>query len=214
MKKNIIVISGPSGVGKSTVIKEILINSSIIEQSISDTIRNSRGNGDSYHFIDEEEFLNNLKRGIYVEHNYYNGNYYGINKEVLRTILQKGYSALVDCNTAGLQHLLADEEFHKHILSFYLVAEPEIIYSRLQHRKTETPESLMRRMQEGVTDLKVAGSGIYNIIFSTDDGNPEDLAEKIIQACSGNLHIHSDYYPSELTALSRKLTFFCNELFK
>lgn len=72
----------------------------------------------------------------------------------------------------------------------------------------------MRRMQEGVTDLKVAGSGIYNIIFSTDDGNPEDLAEKIIQACSGNLHIHSDYYPSELTALSRKLTFFCNELFK
>ena len=102
MKKNIIVISGPSGVGKSTVIKEILINSSIIEQSISDTTRNSRGNGDSYQFIDEEEFLNNLKRGIYVEHNYYNGNYYGINKKVLRTILQKGHIALVDCNTAGL----------------------------------------------------------------------------------------------------------------
>ena len=101
-KNNIIVISGPSGVGKSTVIKEILINSSIIEQSISDTTRNSRGNGDSYHFIDEEEFLNNLKRGIYVEHNYYNGNYYGINKKVLRTILQKGHIALVDCNTAGL----------------------------------------------------------------------------------------------------------------
>ena len=57
MKKNIIVISGPSGVGKSTVIKEILINSSIIEQSISDTTRNSRGNGDSYHFIDKEAFM-------------------------------------------------------------------------------------------------------------------------------------------------------------
>lgn len=212
MKKNIIVISGPSGVGKSTVIKEILKNSSIIEQSISDTTRNSRGNGDSYHFIDEEEFLNNLKSGIYVEHNYYNGNYYGINKEVLRAILQKGHIALVDCNTAGLQHLLADEEFQKHILSFYLVAEPEIIYSRLQHRKTETPESLMRRMQEGVTDLKVAGSGIYNIIFSTDDGNPEDLAEKIIQACSGNLHIHSDYCSSELIVLSKNMTILCNEI--
>ncbi len=55
----------------------------------------------------------------------------------------------MDCNTAGLQHLLADEEFQKHILSFYLVAEPEIIYSRLQHRKTETPESLIEENARG-----------------------------------------------------------------
>lgn len=87
MEKNIIVISGPSGVGKSTVIKEILKNSSMIEQSISDTTRNSRGNGDSYRFIDEAEFLDNLKRGFYVEYNYYNGNYYGINKPELFTAL-------------------------------------------------------------------------------------------------------------------------------
>lgn len=212
MKKNIIVISGPSGVGKSTVIKEILKNSSIIEQSISDTTRNSHGNGDSYHFIDEAEFLNNLKSGIYVEHNYYNGNYYGINKEALRTILRKGHIALVDCNTAGLQHLLTDEEFQNHILSFYLAAEPEIIYNRLQHRKTETPESLMRRMQEGIADLEVAGSGIYNIIFSNEDGDPKELAEKIIEACSGNLHIHSDYCPSELIILSKNLMILCNEI--
>lgn len=212
MEKNIIVISGPSGVGKSTVIKEILKKSSMIEQSISDTTRNSRGNGDSYRFIDEAEFLDNLKRGFYVEYNYYNGNYYGINKEVLRTILRKGHIALVDCNTAGLQHLLADEEFRNHILSFYLIAEPQIIYSRLRHRKTETPESLMRRMQESITDLEVAGSGIYNIIFSNNNGDPKKLAEKIIQACFGNLHIKSEYCPSELTVLSKKLNDFCKEI--
>lgn len=181
----------------------------MIEQCFSDTTRNSRGNGDSYQFINKEKFLNNLKSGIYVEHNYYNGNYYGINKERLHTILKKGHTALVDCNTAGLKHLLADEEFQNHILSFYLTAEPKILYKRLQHRKTENPESLMRRMQEGISDLEVAGSGIYNIIFSNDNGNPKELAKKIIQVYSGNLHILSDYCPSELTALSKKLAIFC-----
>ena len=211
-----IVLTGASASGKTEVVKLLKIKYGI-DKVVTHTTREIRSleiPDEDYHFITKKEFQKMISENKFVEWTIYNGNYYGINKKVLRTILQKGHIALVDCNTAGLQHLLADEEFQKHILSFYLVAEPEIIYSRLQHRKTETPESLMRRMQEGVTDLKVAGSGIYNIIFSTDDGNPENLAEKIIQACSGNLHIHSDYYPSELTALSRKLTFFCNELFK
>ena len=70
----------------------------------------------------------------------------------------------------------------------------------------------MRRMQESITDLEVAGSGIYNIIFSNNNEAPKKLAEKIIQACSGNLHIKSEYCPSELTVLSRKLNDFCKEI--
>lgn len=61
MKKNIIVISGPSGVGKSTVIKELMKRSFVIEQSMSDTTRSPRGNGDFYRFISRKQFFNNLK---------------------------------------------------------------------------------------------------------------------------------------------------------
>lgn len=68
MKKNIIVISGLSGVGKSTVIKEIMKRSFVIEQSMSDTTRSPRGNGDFYRFVSRKQFFDNLKNGLYVEY--------------------------------------------------------------------------------------------------------------------------------------------------
>lgn len=136
-KKKIIVISGVSGVGKSEVINKIIKMNSNIVQARSDTTRNSRNDGkDHYRFVTKEEFIANLESGTkYLEHNFYGGNYYAINREELHRICDSGKIVLIDCNISGMQHLLEDEEFKSCILSFYLTVTPQKEYERLQKKK-------------------------------------------------------------------------------
>ena len=166
-KKKIIVISGVSGVGKSEVINKIIKMNSNIVQARSDTTRNSRNDGkDHYRFVTKEEFIANLESGTkYLEHNYYGGNYYAINREELHRICDSGEISLIDCNTSGMQHLLEDEEFKNCILSFYLTVTPQKEYERLQKRNTEDQEMILMRMQEGVRDLVNTSTGIYDYVI-------------------------------------------------
>ena len=182
-KKKIIVISGVSGVGKSEVINKIIKMNSNIVQARSDTTRNSRNDGkDHYRFVTKEEFIANLESGTkYLEHNYYGGNYYAINREELHRICDSGEISLIDCNTSGMQHLLEDEEFKNCILSFYLTVTPQKEYERLQKRNTEDQEMILMRMQEGVRDLVNASTGIYDYVIENREGEIDLVASQIIE---------------------------------
>ncbi|MGN9154673.1 hypothetical protein ACTM9K_13650 [Bariatricus sp. HCP3S3_E12] len=212
MNKKIIVLSGVSGVGKSTIITEIKRKNSFIKQAKSDTTRISRGENDFYRFVSEKEFFTNLKKGQYVEHNCFNGNFYGINRTELREIVKKGAVALVDCNTAGLIHLLNDSEFKDKIISFYIVASPQSIYERLKRRNTETDDSILKRMREGIEDIRKAGTGIYDYMLLNDDGQQMIVADKILQALTHDPNASSIPDTMYLEELSSKQETFCKAL--
>lgn len=182
-KKKIIVISGVSGVGKSEVINKIIKMNSNIVQARSDTTRNSRNDGkDHYRFVTKEEFIANLESGTkYLEHNFYGGNYYAINREELHRICDSGKIVLIDCNISGMQHLLEDEEFKSCILSFYLTVTPQKEYERLQKRNTEDQEMILMRMQEGVRDLVNASTGIYDYVIENREGEIDLVSSQIIE---------------------------------
>ena len=94
-KGNLIVISGPSGSGKGTIIKELLSINKKLWLSISMTTRNIRPGdipNESYYFLTREEFESRIKEDKFLEYAEYNGNYYGTPKDKIEDYLNKGKS--------------------------------------------------------------------------------------------------------------------------
>lgn len=213
-KKKIIVISGVSGVGKSEVINKIIKMNSNIVQARSDTTRNSRNDGkDHYRFVTKEEFIANLESGTkYLEHNFYGGNYYAINREELHRICDSGEIALIDCNTLGMQYLLEDEEFKNCILSFYLTVTPQKEYERLQKRNTEDQEMILMRMQEGVRDLVNASTGIYDYVIENREGEIDFVASQIIELIEKQSKKSTTHDKALLIQRSLDQLLFCEKL--
>ena len=97
-KGNLIVISGPSGSGKGTIIKELLSINKNLWLSISMTTRNIRPGdipNESYYFLTREEFESRIKEDKFLEYAEYNGNYYGTPKDKIEDYLNKGIDVIL-----------------------------------------------------------------------------------------------------------------------
>ena len=103
-KGNLIVISGPSGAGKETIIKSLLSSVEGVWLSISMTSREMR-KGDipdvSYYFVSKEEFEDRIEKGIFLEYATYNGNYYGTPKDKIVEKLNAGFDVILEIEIQG-----------------------------------------------------------------------------------------------------------------
>ncbi len=114
MSKNVIVISGYSGVGKSTLIKHILNTFRIVKLSVSCTTRQPRPgekNGREYYFLTRKEFEQQINADAFLEYTECFGNYYGTLKKEVKCILNNGFTCVLDIEFAGAYNVL-----EKHIL--------------------------------------------------------------------------------------------------
>ncbi|MBE5735876.1 MAG: hypothetical protein E7356_00755 [Clostridiales bacterium] len=145
--KDIIIIEGPSGVGKDTIIDEIIRRyPNIFERPINATTREMRENesqGHPYLFMTEEEFMNLRKSGEIFEHTIRHGTYRGMRKSNFEEIHNKDMIAIRDCDKFGLSAL--KEEFGDRVLGIFLTVDKEVIENRLRGRN-EPEESLRNRL--------------------------------------------------------------------
>ncbi len=151
MNKKIIIITAPSGSGKTSIARYLLEQFPLLEFSISATTRAPRGeevNGREYYFFSLEEFEQKISEGAFLEWEMvYKDKYYGTLKSEIDRMWQQGKTPLLDIDVHGAMHV--QKMFPGNCLSIFIQAPSfEALRKRLESRGTETPESLEARLNK------------------------------------------------------------------
>lgn len=144
----VIVISAPSGTGKTTICKHLLEDFTQIKHSISYTTRKPRLNevdGESYYFISKEKFDRMVRNNEFVEWAKVHGNYYGTSREHLDKIIESNYDAILDLVVQGGINIR--KECKNAILIFIIPPSLHELRNRLRGRNTEEREHLENRLR-------------------------------------------------------------------
>ena len=168
MQQKIIIITAPSGAGKSSITRHLLRTfSDRLAFSISAATRASRGsekNGVDYYFMSQEDFTNHIQHEAFVEWEMvYEGKYYGTLKSELQRIWQAGKIPVLDIDVKGAIHV--QQQFPETTLSLFIEA-PSVdeLQRRLQGRGTETEESLQARINKAAYELSFKHSFDHIIV--------------------------------------------------
>lgn len=181
---NLIVISGPSGVGKSTLVKQVRAQLPSLEFSVSCTTRAPRAgevDGKDYFFLAEDEFEAKVQQGEFIEYAGVFAHRYGTLKSEVLNRLRRGADVILDIDVQGArlirQATLADEEI-AHAAQFIMIVPPDIatLEARLSGRNSETPESLKLRLAGAKSEL--ANFRLYDYLVVNDD--LDTAAEELI----------------------------------
>ncbi len=180
----ILVVVGPSGVGKDTVMQKIFDkHPGFFKKGVTHTSRKMREGekeGYNYYYVSKEEFLKLNEEGGLIEHNFYNGNYYGLSKMELEKGLKgdKIMYAIIDINGAKSVHNL------KIPANFIGILPPseEVLEKRLRGRGTEADEVIKGRLDIAKAEVKkIQETEFFNYKVINDDLNKAvlDLEEKL-----------------------------------
>jgi len=164
---NLIIISGFSGAGKGTVVKELLNNDSNRVLSVSYTSRNMRDgetNGKEYHFITEDEFETKIENNEIFEHNFYDNNYYGTPKDITEDLLSQGKDVILEIEVNGAK--IVKEQLPETILVFILPPSMNELKQRLKKRGNNTNEQLVRRFETAYREINEINK--YNYVVVND----------------------------------------------
>ncbi|MEO2065726.1 MAG: guanylate kinase [Desulfurobacteriaceae bacterium] len=161
----LIVISAPSGTGKTTLTHMLLKEFPNMEFSISFTTRKPRPgevNGKDYWFISREEFLRRIEEGDFLEWAEVYGNLYGTSKSQVLKALNEGKDVLLDIDTQGA--LQVKENFPEAVLIFILPPSLEELERRLKNRGTDPEEVIEKRLKVAREEIKRAKFYDYIVV--------------------------------------------------
>lgn len=167
----IIILSAPSGAGKSTIASEILADTSLnCSFSVSATSRQPRSheqNGVHYYFLGPETFKEYIEKGLFIEwEEVYTGQYYGTLRSEIERLSASGRNILFDVDVKGGMRL--KQIFGKQALSMFIMPpSTEELHKRLKLRNTENEESLQKRLQRAEEELKYAKH--FDVVVVNDD---------------------------------------------
>jgi guanylate kinase len=157
VKPLVVVLSSPSGGGKTTIARRIVEERSDAGYSISATTRPPRGGeqeGREYHFLTRDEFARRVASGEFLEHAEYSGHRYGTLEEEVRRVTRNGQHVLLDIEVVGAR--LVRERFPEAVLIFVVPPSGRVLAERLQSRGTESPDTMAARLGHAMDELAAA----------------------------------------------------------
>lgn len=163
-----LILSAPSGGGKTTIARRLLERRSDVGYSISCTTRKPRAGevpGRDYFFLTAEEFGARRERGEFAESAEVHGNWYGTLRSEIGRVLADGKHVIMDIDVQGAAQLA--RTYPQAVLVFVLPPSADVLLERLKARKTEDRASLARRMMSALEELRHAED--YHYVVVNDD---------------------------------------------
>ena len=162
------IISGPSGVGKSTVLKELFKDRDDLYFSVSATTRAPRPgeeDGVHYHFTDVDEFRKMISEDAFLEYAEYVGNFYGTPKKFVDEAMEQGKDVILDIEVQGALQVIGKRPDTVRIF----IAPPswDALEQRLTGRGTDSPEKIQKRLVRAKVELQTADTYDYFVINDT-----------------------------------------------
>lgn len=176
-KGTLMVVSGPAGVGKGTIVKLACEKAAgQIHLSVSATTRNPRPidrEGETYYFKTKEEFLRMVEENEILEWAEYVGNYYGTPRKPVEDALQKGLDVILEIEVQGAMQI--KKNFPEAVLTFVAPPSTEELESRLRGRGTETEEQIQSRLETAKGELSRMNEYDYIVVNDKIEQASEDL---------------------------------------
>ncbi len=160
-----IILSAPSGGGKTTIAKALLANRKDIGYSVSCTTRQPRAGeveGKDYYFVSRTEFISKRERGDFAESAEVHGNLYGTLRSEVLKVIASGKHVLMDIDVQGASSFT--RVFPQSVTIFVLPPSAEVLLERLKGRQTESPQQLADRLQSALQELQSVDEYEYVVV--------------------------------------------------
>lgn len=167
-----IILSSPSGAGKTTIARALLAADSNRKLSVSVTTRPIRAgeiDGKDYYFISKDKFTSLKKNNKLIEHAEVFGNYYGIPRELSESYVNSGVDVLYDINWEGAKKLMQNCSDYKIVSIFIMPPSLEVLESRLRNRATDSKEAIGHRLDGA--KFEISKKGMYKYVVINHDIN-------------------------------------------
>jgi len=201
----IVVLSSPSGAGKTTLVKKIAIEKNF-KISISYTTRKPRTNelnGKDYFFVEEKEFKNLIKNQEFLEHAKVFENYYGSSKSQVIKHLKKGDSVIFDIDWQGTEQIKKQKLNYKLITFFILPPSKKELFKRLKNRDMKDKNIVEKRMNQFNEDINHWRNYDFVVINDDLDKCYSDIVN-LINKKNANLKVY--YNESKIQEHIKKLS--------
>ena len=177
-KGRLIIISAPSGCGKTTIVERLLERNKNLARSVSYTTRPPRPeekNGTDYFFVSLGDFEDKLKKDFFWEHATVFGESYGTSKTLVKQKVEKGKDCILAVDVQGMKQLLESKSEIPIISIFVMPPSLEVLESRLRKRGTETESGVKKRL--AVAKQEISESSLYDHVVVNKE--VEDAVRKI-----------------------------------
>ncbi len=186
-KGKVVIVSGPSGVGKSTICKEVIKRLDNVYLSISVTTRpksEAEVDGQDYWFISEQEFQERIDKGLLLEHAEVFGHLYGTPRDEVEEAVRKSKTVILEIDVQGAKQ--AKPRFPDAIMIFILPPTEKDLVERMDRRGREATEVAEERLDGASSEIAAAWQYYKHMVINEDLQQAVDECVQIIEDSSNS----------------------------